>query len=481
MAAYALKRVLLMLPTFFAIALVVFVVLNFAPGDPAAEHMGAGGEGHNVELAGQQHESYRLFKEQFNLDKPILLNTRFALSAERVAQVLRTTADEGAAPGVRLRAREDLDDWGSYAVPGLIAALDDPSLAALASQRLAVDAQRPMRGRYREDRLSDTERVENTARAAENDTIRRWAFPSGAPAEVVVARSARWRSWYDTNRARWTWSPSDKLGILLLDTRFARYVGNLLRLDFGISHVDKRPVMEKIRGKLKYSITLALSSVLLVYLVAVPLGIWSAANQHALRDRLVTLLLFVLYSLPTFFVGVVLLNALTRGTPWQVLPTAGFESLDTGHMTTLDYLRDVAWHVLLPITCLSYGSLAQLSRYSRSGLLEVIRADYIRTARAKGLAEPVVLIKHAARNGLIPVLTLMATMLPALIGGSVVVEVVFGIPGMGLFMFESINVRDYNSVMAVLLVAAVLTQVGMLLSDLSYALVDPRITFEARP
>ncbi len=136
------------------------------------------------------------------------------------------------------------------------------------------------------------------------------------------------------------------------------------------------------------------------------------------------------------------------------------------------------WHVFLPICTLSYASLAVLSRYARTGLLDVIRADYIRTARAKGLPEFIVIVKHAARNGMIPILTLLATLLPALIGGSVVVEVVFGIPGMGRYMFESINVRDYNAVMAILLISCSLTLVGMLLSDISYALVDPRISFD---
>jgi peptide/nickel transport system permease protein len=169
---------------------------------------------------------------------------------------------------------------------------------------------------------------------------------------------------------------------------------------------------------------------------------------------------------------------LTRGTPVAWFPTSGFESLDTTQMTTLEYIGDVAWHCVLPVLCMSYAALAALSRYARTGLLDVIRSDYVRTARAKGLPESIVILKHAARNGMIPILTLLASLLPALIGGSVVIEVVFGIPGMGSYLFESITVRDYNAVMAVLLISAALTLVGMLFSDLSYALVDPRITFD---
>jgi peptide/nickel transport system permease protein len=161
-----------------------------------------------------------------------------------------------------------------------------------------------------------------------------------------------------------------------------------------------------------------------------------------------------------------------------MLPTGGFSSIDAGDLTTLDYIRDVIWHITLPVACMTYGGLAALSRYARTGLLDVIRSDYVRTARAKGLSEGVVIVKHAARNGMIPIITLMATLLPALIGGSVVIEFIFQIPGIGSFMFESIQARDYNVVMCILLITSLLTLVGMLLADLLYALVDPRITFD---
>ena len=216
----------------------------------------------------------------------------------------------------------------------------------------------------------------------------------------------------------------------------------------------------------------------LAYLISLPLGIWSAVKENTIADRIVTVILFMLYSLPSFFVGVVLLNFFTVGSPLKLFPTAGFESIDTTQMTTLEYIKDVIWHIFLPIVCMTYGSLAALSRYARTGLLDVIRADFIRTARAKGLSESVVIVKHAARNGMIPILTLMATLLPVLIGGSVVIEVIFGIPGMGRLGFEAIMLRDYNVIMAILLIASLLTLIGMLISDLMYALVDPRITFD---
>ena len=140
--------------------------------------------------------------------------------------------------------------------------------------------------------------------------------------------------------------------------------------------------------------------------------------------------------------------------------------------------QDIVWHLILPIATYTAVSLAALSRYARAGVIEVIRADYIRTARAKGLSEPVVIIKHAVRNGMIPILTLLGGLLPSLVAGSVIIEVVFNIPGMGQYIYDAINLRDYNAVMAVLLTSSMLALIGILISDLSYALVDPRISFD---
>jgi peptide/nickel transport system permease protein len=147
-------------------------------------------------------------------------------------------------------------------------------------------------------------------------------------------------------------------------------------------------------------------------------------------------------------------------------------------MTTAERLGDVAWHLVLPVATYTTGALATLSRYARTGVIDVIRADYIRTARAKGLSEPVVILKHALRNGMIPILTLLGSLLPTLVAGSTVIEVIFNIPGMGQHLYNAINLRDYNAVMAVLLASSVLSLLGILLSDLSYALVDPRISLD---
>lgn len=484
MFAYILKRILLMVPTFLAVSLILFVLLNLAPGDPAAQALASGdaSSGQSTQ-SGQKRESYRLFKEQFNLDKPILFNTRYGLGRDDVEGTLRDILqlDGEVGMGRRMEAYGQIEDWGWYAIPGLVDILSDTAapygMRALASDRLVSSAQRRLINPTNR-RPNAEERAQNKEAAKHNLLVAGWTFSADSDPERAAEVTGLWTQWKSDQGGAWDYSAAEKARIFVTDTRFAKYWVNLARLDFGVSHRDKEPVLKTVASKLKYSVTLGFCSVVLMYLISVPLGIWSAIRRDTLADSIVSTILFVMYSLPSFFVGVVLLNFLSRGTPLQVFPTAGFESIDTSMMTTLEYLLDVCWHLVLPVFCVGYGGLAVLSRYARTGLLDVIRSDYVRTARAKGLPESIVIIKHAARNGMIPILTLLATLLPTIIGGSVVVETVFGIPGIGRFMFESIVGRDYNAVMAILLISCSLTLVGMLLSDLSYAIVDPRISFD---
>src|SRR3972149_10182532 len=208
--------------------------------------------------------------------------------------------------------------------------------------------------------------------------------------------------------------------------------------------------------------------------------IYSATHQYSAPDKVMTVGLFVLYSLPSFWVATILILFLDGGDYWHLFPISGISSLDAEHLARWAWLKDRAWHLVLPVFCLTYGGLAYISRQMRAGMLETIRQDYIRTARAKGLSENAVLYKHALRNSLIPIVTLMADLLPAMLGGSVIIESIFTIPGMGLLGFEAILSRDYPVVMAISTIAAFLTLIGLLLSDICYALVNPTISLEAQ-
>jgi peptide/nickel transport system permease protein len=217
---------------------------------------------------------------------------------------------------------------------------------------------------------------------------------------------------------------------------------------------------------------------LLVYLIAIPCGVFSATHSGSASDRLLTLFFFLLYSLPGFWVAVLLIMFLGGGELWDVFPIYGVSSVGSESWPFPARLLDRLWHLVLPVFCLTYGSLAYLSRLTRASLLEVIREDYVRTARAKGLSERIVIFKHAFRNALLPIVTLLAFLLPAMFGGSVIIESIFSIPGMGQLAFEAVLSRDYPVIMAITTISALLTLVGLLLGDILYAALDPRIKLE---
>lgn len=254
--------------------------------------------------------------------------------------------------------------------------------------------------------------------------------------------------------------------------------GGLLALDFGTELFDRNKAIGDEIGKRLREVTLplALISTFLIYAIAIPLGIFSATRAGTRADRAVTLLLFILYSIPVFWAGLMLQLAFGKaGLGW--LPVIGLQSRGAEQLEGVERLVDLARHFVLPVAVMTYGGLAYISRQMRTGMIEVIHQDYIRTARAKGLGARAIVLKHALRNSLIPVITIFASILPIMIGGSLVIEVVFDLPGMGKYMYEGLLTRDYNVIMATMALMGTMTLLGILLSDIAYALVDPRISY----
>lgn len=260
--------------------------------------------------------------------------------------------------------------------------------------------------------------------------------------------------------------------------QYFSWVKRIATLDFGKSYKDQRPVMAKIGEAFPVTLQLNLISIFLIYLIAVPIGVFSAVRPGTKRDTIITIFLFILYSLPSFWVAMLLIFFLGNDEYVNWFPIYGINSLGADSLPWYQWLLDRLWHFVLPVFCLTYAGLAGLSRYARSGMIEVIRQDYIRTARAYGFSEGTVVFKYALRNSLIPIITLLGTLLPALLGGSVIIEQIFSIPGMGRLGFEAILSRDYPVVMGILTITALLTLVSLIISDLLYAIVDPRIRFE---
>jgi peptide/nickel transport system permease protein len=273
------------------------------------------------------------------------------------------------------------------------------------------------------------------------------------------------------------------VGYSLVDTQYAHMVWRLVTFRFGRSTLKTRePVSQKIWEAAIVSVPLMLMAELFIYAVAIPCGVVAAANRAGPIDRGISIALFFLYSVPPFVAAMLFLLFLCYGDYLRLFPMERLHSPDADpeRMGFLHYALDFLWHATLPVICLSLFSLAGLAMYGRNAMLDVLDQDYIRTARAKGLAPTTVILKHALRNALIPFLTLFATFVPFLLGGSVIIEVLFNIPGMGRLSFSSIQNQDFPTLMALIYIDAIVVMVSILITDLLYVAADPRISFEGR-
>ena len=478
-----------MVPTTLGVALVVFCLYHIAPGDAASVMMGAGGE--MTATAAGVESTRDVFKREHGLDRsfavqfldyigPVNLsrdghpwfsspyterkveevvlqdgsmvregvlwdlihlpstpeNERKAIDS--AVLVLTTASSTDAEVSLARAALLDANDAATPRVlSGMFAVYSDPELARATMPRL-VEVM---------EAISETQLAVAEERQAQ--------LGEGATAHL-------WFGWYYDNG-----------GYRVQNTGESKW-GGLLAGDLGLEMQNRISVRGELWERLKVTVPISTISVILAYLIALPLGIFSVRRQGTLLDGLVTVVLFVLYSIPTFWAGLMLI-LIFGATGFDWLPVVGLADKNVDQFGALGKMWDYTLHLILPVVTLTYGSLAYLSRQMRAGMLEVIRQDYIRTARAKGLSETVVVYKHALRNSMIPILTLLASILPILIGGSVIVERIFSIPGMGMYAFEGLLKRDLNIVMATTIFVGIMTQIGILLSDITYSIVDPRI------
>src|SRR5216110_371555 len=264
-----------------------------------------------------------------------------------------------------------------------------------------------------------------------------------------------------------------------LTVQYWNWPGRLARLDFGRSFApDGRPVLQKISERLPITLLLNIVEMLIIVALAVPIGVLSATRQYSRFDKVTTVFVFMGFATPDFWLALLLMILFGVQLGW--LPISGLRSLNWEYLPFWRQQWDFLSHLLLPILVATFGGLAGFSRYMRQSMLEVVRQDYIQSARAKGLAESVVIGKHALRNALLPVVTILGLSLPGLIGGSIIVESIFAIPGMGQLMVQAVFERDYPVIMGNLVIVSTLTLGANLLADVTYGLVDPRIRVGAR-
>ena len=523
MWTYIVRRLLLMVPTLFLITLLNFAIVNLAPAKRPTNVSSTGELDSSASMEAKEAE--HIFRRTFYLDRPVFLNTRYSLTDEEILWLLAAPTREWALPKERRHAFDELDDYGRTIVPHLmrladLAAGDGKELEAGALREAYEQRWRDARAAWvKEGRppgvatwppppepppFDDAFRARLLSLAIDrlgNNAPRRPIVTYGGEATaetlaynaqvreeqrvlrgiitdrkaLVTEKLARWKEWYEPQRGQWEYTFADKVAMTFTETRFYNFWRNIVRLDLGTSYTHRRKVWDLIMERMDRSLTLSLGSLLLAYLISIPLGILSAVTHRSWSDVVVTVLLFALYSFPTTFLGVLLVIFFGIDLKW--FPVSAFHSAGYEGMTTMAKLRDTIWHVTLPMLTLTVGSLAYYSRFMKAGLIDVIREDYVRTARAKGLSEFVVVVRHATRNSLIPIITLLGASLPVIVGGSIVVEFIFEIDGMGKLAYEAVTKKDYAVIMGLNILVAVLTTIGVFLADLAYAIVDPRIRY----
>ncbi|RME05213.1 MAG: ABC transporter permease subunit [Planctomycetota bacterium] len=601
MLNYIIKRILLMLITLFGITIIIFVILNISPMDPAQLALrgtaGSEGGGEGTQAADMDKEAaLREARELYGLDNPHFILNTDVLTKSKVLQrtmegifislkdIQKANREGKEEERKRLTekladARKDLQELGSVAYEKAAQELDKRRkkkaplsvflILGLADSFYPKDSWKELDPKSIPDphlrtlmqKASDLDELTNGGRrVVENeedvekasDAFLKWwetnkshytlkhvqetvqTFVSGNASQrrqaadelrslgriaiaplipylfqnkdetlrletmKVLAHITRqsyvykksdsdelkrdilrsWRRWWEKHDHYFIeLTPWQKTVRTFTHTRYGIWLKRLLHLDFGMSFQHKKPVLEVILERVPISLQLALTSLILVYLLAIPLGIYSATHKDMRPDRVLTIMLFILYSLPTFWIAILLIQNFTSS-PFLWFPTSGLSSQGFEKMSFFEKVVDRIWHLILPVFCMTYGGLAYISRQMRAGMLESIRQDYIRTARAKGLPEDVVIFKHALRNSLIPILTLMAGLLPVLISGSVIIEYIFSIKGMGVASFEAATNKDIPMVMAIMTISAFLTLLGILIVDILYAVVDPRVSYD---
>jgi peptide/nickel transport system permease protein len=452
MREYIIRRLLIFLPTLLIISFLAFYLSRITPGDPVLIALGQAAE--ETDGTAIQSQAYVQMRQQLGLDKPLFYFAVMPYALPDTLYRIIKPAERAAAEALCYQTGnwQAVNTWHQ----SLHNLLEHPNDITSATRRQIAAL-------LTESRISN---LQNQLSAIEKDTI---LAPIAAPLKHLITQETQWKLYIPT--IRWYG----------FDNQYHRWLLNLLKLDFGISFIDKRPVRTRLLEALAVSFWINFIAIICTYVVALPLGVWSARNENSIADKIVTIIIFILYALPTFWVATLLIFFLGSGGYFPLFPNSGLISI--GYSDEWGFwqkLTDRIWHLILPLICYIYGGIAFLSRQMRSSMRSALHQDYIRTAIAKGLTEKQVIWRHAFRNSLLPVLTLAAAIFPALVGGSIILETIFSLPGMGMLSYQSLSARDYPVIVSVFLLAGIMTQIGMLLVDILYAIVDPRISFKDR-
>jgi len=499
MGRYLLRRILLFVPTLFIIAVLSFILSQKAPGDPLDRLVSA--QENTGEMSPQNENTLRekeRWRKKLGLDLPVFY---CSVSSLATPDTLYKIYDDNKRIAIRRLVQQNgngdaVMQWQKTLAEftGQIAALAESVHAENDSMRFVITDSisevfllaNSLQYAYTSNQIQSVlHRLESSINSDPTFAPLRPQFSTVLTThEAMGSKAQKWKCYIPTIRFygknqfhRWLFGDGN-----WLSGKGAQDSRGILRGDFGYSYETKQPVDKIIGERIVWSLTLTLVSVLLAYLISVPIGIRAAAHKDSFFDRSTGVLLFILYSMPAFWLATLLLMTFANPEVFAVFPASGVGPAggipeDAGW---LEIIRLRLPYLILPTIAYTYAQLAFLSRITRVSMLEVIHQDYIRTAQAKGLPNNRVIRKHAFRNALLPLITVFSNIFPAAIGGSVILETIFSIPGMGQQIFNAILSKDYPVIMAVFTLTGIMTLVGYLVADILYKLADPRITLTGK-
>lgn len=476
MFSYIVKRILLFIPTLIVISLAAFALSKVAPGDPVELRLSGGMQssqaGQSSEfLAGER--AYREKAEELGYDKPVFY---FKVQAVAYPDTLYQIPKNA--------HRETLDrmifEYGNWPqISDYYHSIRELELALFTTEVTTDDAayagQNIVRDRVGQLYLTYDDNEITAFLADIESSVAQYPKLSSLSDKVETLKGN-----YEAVKSEATPFKNyiPKFSWYGFDNQYHNWLTDFIQFDFGTSILDDRSVWGKISDAIRWTLVINLLAIFLSYLISVPLGVFQAVHKDNFVDRSTTAATFMLYSLPNFWVAVLLLVFLT--TPdygeWTDIFDAGLPKFEPDTAFAKQVVLSL-WYLVLPIVCSTYRSFAFISRQMRGAMIDVIKQDYIRTAEAKGLPRNLVIWKHAFRNSLIPIITMFAVLFPAAIAGSIVIEMIFSIPGMGKLFIDSITSRDWPVVFTIMMFSAILTLVGNLVADFMYTIVDPRISF----
>lgn len=494
MWTYALRRLILLPFTLFCIILVNFVIINLAPGDPISfaeiSQEGTATRREDRSFAFSSDERYLHFREFYGLTLPILFNTWPWLSQSHVDETLRQLVHPESKKNGKAfdNLRIEFGDQARFIMPQLLHVLKDPKtdseVRKLAAHFFIRGASRPP---FIGPNLSPKQKEWNEEIIKNDLILRSFLWKTPASSSEISQKVEGMHQWFNQHSIFYNFQPnfSEKIAIFFVETRFVRYMSRVLRLDFGTLRNDStKTVISEVTKRFKYSLTLSLLPMLITFGVCQIFGLLMAYYRGKWPDYIFNVGFLILYAIPIFVVAPFLIEkvALHHSFPFShiPIPTSGFTSPDRIYNQEVSYQRlfDILQHIALPIVAILYGSLAAEARLSRTAVLEVLRQDYVRTAKAKGLSPLKIMFKHVGRNAGITITTSIAGSLGIILSGSLIVETLFDINGFGKFFYEAVINRDFNVIMFSTLAGSFLTLIGYLVADLAYMLLDPRIKLE---